>query len=175
MHGGSRCAGCNEQLEECSGTSDCTSLERFSTWTPWLVTDNNHETTLQTRYRVQCSASLEPTHLVADTQREERFCPHGSDCQYSSISNRGVETYPWQNSRSIDSNKDGGSWKTWSKWSACDRDCGTGQQSRWRECAASRCVGSSTQHRSCNQHSCKGEICLSFSLMMLIFRMFIAT
>ncbi|KAF2353568.1 Thrombospondin type-1 (TSP1) repeat [Trinorchestia longiramus] len=136
-HGGAPCPGCDEEVQQCSGTA-CRALLDHSDWTPWLA-DDSGDGVIQKRFRVQCSVQMTSSpQLKVEMTSEERFCSYSDHCT-------GSVALTAQN------------WEPWSDWNVCDRECGTGQQMRWRVCATSKCDGQSSQSRPCNQHACKGQ------------------
>ncbi|XP_018012193.1 semaphorin-5A [Hyalella azteca] len=141
-YGGPNCSGCDEEIEKCSGTN-CPRIKKLSDWTAWSHDLEGIEGA-QRRYRVECSAQMGPSpKLEVEMTHEERLCTYGSPC---------IATVPLDRIAPTAI----GDWEPWSEWSECDRECGIGQQMRWRVCATTECDGPSSQSRPCNQHPCKG-------------------
>ncbi|XP_058951792.2 A disintegrin and metalloproteinase with thrombospondin motifs adt-1 isoform X1 [Pocillopora verrucosa] len=134
-YGGKKCMGASQQQRNCI-LSRCRD-GGWSAWSSWGQCTGSCGTGLQTRKR---SCTNPPPGYG------------GEKCMGSSQQHKNclLKRCPVN-----------GGWKTWSKWRACSKTCGTGSQYRTRSCTRPRpayggkkCTGLARQTRRCNTHHC---------------------
>jgi semaphorin 5 len=143
-YGAAECVGgCDRDYQECEGRrKDCSSVSsdvmEVTDWTPWIRSNSSingayYEKRFRFTYRGVDGADVTGSDNLRE---EERFCQGRNQCSVTSVRGGSSRT-PYSNS--------------WSEWSKCSRECGSGYQVRIRS------NGLSVVERPCNTRPCTGS------------------
>ncbi|XP_037928566.1 semaphorin-5A-like, partial [Teleopsis dalmanni] len=135
QNGGQECAGCHTDYEICN-IHECAEVKKLSSWTPWLVQNNETKdgTHVERRFRFACKAiTMDSSSLRITLAKEEsRVCRADGSCQRHANEEEVPDHVP--------------------EWGPCSVSCGGGTQHRLVEGKQHR--GRHSQSRICNTSAC---------------------
>nr|XP_022335242.1 semaphorin-5B-like [Crassostrea virginica]XP_022335250.1 semaphorin-5B-like [Crassostrea virginica]XP_022335258.1 semaphorin-5B-like [Crassostrea virginica]XP_022335266.1 semaphorin-5B-like [Crassostrea virginica] len=149
QRGGIPCTGNKNEWRMCNSYT-CKDEQKLTGWTPWSNINQTANGHWIQRYRFACTASVPDPNLIktSHVKTHTRFCTNENNTCY--------KPDKLEFNSSVD-----GDWSTWSQWSSCSADCGTGKQWRIRSCDNPQpigfgqdCQGSSFEFRTCNEKEC---------------------
>lgn len=131
----SNVSGCDREYDECNGRLEtcpafsADSVVKVTDWTPWVRSNTSiggawYEKRFRFSYRGFGSQE-------SGYKEEERFCTGINHCSMTTPRDRFTDS--------------------WSEWSKCSRECGTGYQLRIRR------SGLGTEEKACNTKPCRGS------------------